>query len=460
MAERDVETQQPYTTKVSYFRRITDQTGVTDDVLQHKYAGHGTEESPYLVEFLSNDPWNPMTFSRSYKWLITIVQAVATLSVTFASSAFTGGIIDIMTEFKVSSEVATLGISMFVLGFAVGPLFWAPFSEMFGRQRLFLFTYIGTVAFNAAAAGAPNIEALIILRFFGGAFGSSPLTNAGGVIADMFTATERGIATSIFAMAPFLGPAIGPIAGGFLGESTSWRWVQGMITIFCGVLWILSTVTYPETYTPILLERRAAALTKKTGHKYESKLNAGGPHLTIGGKLKVALSRPWILLFMEPIVLLTSIYMAIIYGTLYLCFAAFPIVFQQGRGWSPGIGGLAFIGLAVGMTLTVIATIFDNKRYERVAEKHNGNAPPEARLPPALLGSILIPVGMFWFAWTNGKDVHWAVPIVGSGVFGGGIVLVFLSMLNYMVDACKLEALENLENSPTTVAITIQSEKN
>ena len=229
----------------------------------------------------------------------------------------------------------------------------------------------------------------------------------------------------------------GPIAGGFLGQAAGWRWVQGMITIFTGVVWIVSTFTYPETYAPVLLQQRAKALSKMTGKVYISKLDAGRPHQTVATKFKIALLRPWVLLFVEPIVLLTSIYMAIIYGTLYLCFAAFPIVFQQGRGWSPGIGGLAFVGIAVGMLITTIGTIIDNKRYARVAAAHGGMAPPEARLPPGLIGCIMIPAGMFWFAWTNSPSIHWAVSIVGSGVFGGGIVLVFLSLMNYLIDSCK-----------------------
>lgn len=210
-----------------------------------------------------------------------------------------------------------------------------------------------------------------------------------------------------------------------------------MTAIFTGVLWIFNSVVYPETYAPVLLRKRAAALSEKTGKVYISKLDAGKPKKSIGSQFRVALSRPWILLFKEPIVLLTSVYMAIIYGTLYLCFAAFPIVFQQGKGWSPGIGGLAFIGIAVGMMVAVVGTMFDNKRYQRVAARSGGNAPPEARLPPALVGSILLPVGLFWFAWTNGNDVHWVVPIIGSSFFAAGIVLVFLSLMNYLIDSCE-----------------------
>lgn len=211
------------------------------------------------------------------------------------------------------------------------------------------------------------------------------------------------------------------------------------MAIFTGIVWIINSLVIPETYAPVLLRRRAAALSKKTGKVYVSKVDVGKPHTTIGAQFKVSLLRPWILLFKEPIVLLTSIYMAIIYGTLYLCFAAFPIVFQQGRGWSPGKGGLAFIGIAVGMVFAITYTLIDNRRYMRVAAASPGGyAPPEARLPPTLLGSILIPAGLFWFAWTNGTDIHWIVCIMGSAVFAMGLVLVFLSLMNYLVDSCKL----------------------
>ncbi len=129
----------------------------------------------------------------------------------FVSAAYSGGIEEILLEFEVGTEVATLGISLFVLGFAIGPLLWAPMSELYGRQVLFFGTYAVLTAFNAGAAGAKNIQTLIILRFFAGAFGSSPLTNAGGVIADMFPASQRGMAMSVFAAAPFLGPVLGEV---------------------------------------------------------------------------------------------------------------------------------------------------------------------------------------------------------------------------------------------------------
>jgi MFS family permease len=146
----------------------------------------------------SNDPKN----------LLLRFYVQATLAVAVVSSAYSGGIDQILLVFDIGTEVATLGISLFVLGFASGPLLWAPMSELYGRQVLFFGTYAALTAFNAGAAESQNIQTLLILRFFASAFGSSPLTNAGSVIADIVPALQRGLAMSAFASAPFLGPTL------------------------------------------------------------------------------------------------------------------------------------------------------------------------------------------------------------------------------------------------------------
>ncbi|KAG5976811.1 hypothetical protein E4U55_007204 [Claviceps digitariae] len=421
--------------RLPFWRLVVDQAGVTEDVLNYQYQGSGTEADPYMIHWIPNDPRNPMGFSNFRKWFITFVAAVATLAVTLVSSAYTGGIKQIIVDFKTSQEVATLGVSLFVLGFAIGPLLWAPLSELFGRQALFTSTYACLTAFNAGCAGANNIWTLVILRFLAGAFGSSPLTNAGGTIADMFEADQRGLATALFALAPFLGPVIGPIAGGFLGMTAGWRWVMGLLAAFSGTLWIIGTFLVPETYAPVILRQRALKLSKITGKSYVSKIDHDRGRVTLTESFKTALSRPWVLLFREPIVLLLSIYMAIVYGTLYMLFAAFPIVYQQHRGWNQGVGGLSFLGIMIGMLGAILYTIPCNTRYIATQKKHGGAAPPEARLPPALVGAVALPVGLFWFAWTNSASIHWIVSIMAGVPFGFGMVLVFLSCLNYLIDS-------------------------
>ncbi|KAK4196546.1 major facilitator superfamily domain-containing protein [Triangularia verruculosa] len=420
---------------IPHWRLVLSPSHLTPAILSHPYPGNGTPSSPYIVDFLpgQSDPFNPMTYPNYKKWIITLLQAIATLAVTFASTAYSGGVFEIIKYFQVSPTIATLGISLFVFGFAIGPLLWAPLSEFYGRQPIFALTYMGLMVFCAGAAGADTMETLVVLRFFAGAFGSSPLTNSGGVVADMFDIHERGAAAGVFAMAPFLGPSIGPIVGGFVSESLGWRWIQGITAIFCGVLWLACVCYVPETYTPVLLHKRALALSARTGKTYTSKMDLLSTS-TKSQKIKTTLTRPWVLLFREPIVLFTSIYLAIIYGTLYMLFAAFPIVYQLNRAWSPGTAGLAFIGLAVGMIFAVIYSMFDNKlRFTPLLS--SGTATPESRLPPAIIGSVLLPIGLFWFAWTNGPETHWIVSIVASAVFGAGLVMVFLSLLTYMIDA-------------------------
>ncbi|PQE30651.1 putative mfs-multidrug-resistance transporter protein [Rutstroemia sp. NJR-2017a WRK4] len=434
MSDRDIEEQKTQQKRARHWHLVFDQTHVTPEVLNHPYRGSGTEDDPYVVEYIPNDRRNPMGWSMFKKWTITLLVAVATLAVSFVSSAYTGGVDKIMMEFNVGTEVVTLGVSLFVLGFAIGPLLWAPLSELYGRQVLFLGTYLALTAFNAGAAGSQNIQTLLILRFFAGAFGSSPLTNAGGVIADMFAASHRGIAMAIFASAPFMGPAIGPIVGGFLGDAEGWRWVEGLMAIFTGALLIIGGLTIPETYTPVILRRRAKKMSAMTGKVYKSKIELDNGAKSIKQEFKIALSRPWILLFREPIVFLLSLYMAIIYGTLYMLFSAFPIVYQVERGWSAGVSGLAFLGVLVGMMIAGGYSLWDNKRYNNVAAQHNGMAPPESRLPPAIIGSFALPIGLFWFAWTNYPGLHWSISIIATAPFGFGMVLVFLSIMNYLID--------------------------
>lgn len=192
-----------------FWRLLLDHSGITQDVLNHKYTGSGTESDPYVVRWLDGDPRNPMNFPTWWKVMAVFSTAFATLMVSLSSSAYSGSIQGVIDEFHVSNIVATLGLSLFVLGFSVGPLIWAPLSEQVGRQLPFFVSFLCLSAFAAGCAGARNIETLLILRFFAGAIGSSPLTNAGGVVSDMFVAEQRGLALCLFAATPYLGKSAG-----------------------------------------------------------------------------------------------------------------------------------------------------------------------------------------------------------------------------------------------------------
>lgn len=427
--------------RITQWRLLTDQPMITDAVLNHKYEGRGTLEEPYVVDWVPGDPRNPLRLPEWHKWVMTATVAFGTLAVSFASTAFSGSLPQVEQHFGVSTEVATLSVSLFVLGFAIGPMTWAPLSELYGRQILWAVTFGLMTVFGGASLASTNIQTLLVLRFFTGAIGASSIANSAGVVSDIFTAKQRGLGVTIYCSAPFLGPTLGPITGGFLAEAAGWKWVDAMTILFSGAMWIIGLLIVPETYTPRILIRRANALSKITGKVYKSHLEIEKGPKKPRAVFRIAMTRPWILLVREPIVLLLSIYMAIVYGTLYLIFSAFPIVFETQRHWSQGVSGLSFVGNMLGQIgALVFYSVHFDVRYQRSLAKKGGFLPPEARLVPANFGCVLLPVGLFWFAWTTYSRVHWIVSLIGSTIFGFGQVLVFLSIMNYLIDAYTIYA--------------------
>lgn len=97
---------------------------------------------------------------------------------------------------------------------------------------------------------------------------------------------------------------------------------------------------------------------------------------------------------------------------------------------------LSFLGIVVGMVFAVSYIIFyDNPRFVRLTEQYGGFVPPEHRLPPGMVGAPLLVIGLAWFAATNGPSVHFMASISAGAPFGAGMVLVFLSIQNYLVDS-------------------------
>lgn len=295
------------------------------------------------------------------------------------------------------------------------------------------------VAFLGGSAGSRNITTLLVLRFFAGAYGGSPLVNSGGTIADTISPAQRGLALTLYCVAPFLGPILGPVVGGFVSEKAGWRWMQWVYVILIGVVGVMGVIFMPEAYGPILLQRRARQLSQADSKFYVSVLERSHGKKNPSEIFKRATFRPWALLFKEPIVLVASLYMAIIYGTVYMFMSAMSIVYNEIRGWSEGIGGLAFIGIAVGIIFGLVYAIWDNNtRYKKLFAAKT--ATPESRLPPAIIGAVTLPIGMFAFAWTNYPSIHWSASIILSAPFGFGCVLVILPILNYLIDSYTIYA--------------------
>jgi multidrug resistance protein len=198
---------------------------------------------------------------------------------------------------------------------------FAPMSEMFGRRPVYALTLLIAVIFIIPCAVSKNIGTLIVCRLIDGIAFSAPMTLVGGTLADLWKSEERGVPMAAFSAAPFIGPAIGPLAGGFLGDNCGWRWLYWLQLILSFVAWVLITFTVPETYAPILLQKRAKKLrAEENDPKYTTEAELDPRPM--GQKLRIFLFRPFQLLFLEPIVFFIALYMSVLYGLLYMFFVA------------------------------------------------------------------------------------------------------------------------------------------
>ncbi|KAI1633870.1 major facilitator superfamily domain-containing protein [Biscogniauxia mediterranea] len=392
-----------------------------------------------LVTFDHDDPENPKNWSKVYKWYCTMVVACTCFVVAFASSVVTADIAGVAKEFNVSEEVALLSITLFVVGFGVGPMIFAPLSEIYGRHIIYGTTLLVAVVFIIPGAVAKNIATLLVVRAIDGIAFSAPMTLVGGTLADLWRSEERGIPMAAFSAAPFIGPAIGPLVGGYLSDAAGWRWLYWIQLILAFVVWVLIFFTVPETYAPTLLKRRAVKLRKETGDtSYVTDLELDSRPFT--ERLTVFMVRPFQLLFGELIVFLISIYMSVLYGLLYMFFVAYPIIFQKGKGYSAGTTGLMFIPLAVGVVCAAVCSPAVNNHYRKLIAAHQGLPPPELRLIPMMISCWCIPIGLIIFAWTSYPRLTWVGPCLAGFPVGFGFIFLYNSANNYLVDAYQHQA--------------------
>jgi MFS transporter, DHA1 family, multidrug resistance protein len=324
------------------------------------------------------------------------------MNATFASSSPSGAFESISTHFHVSLEAAGLTITLFLLGYVAGPLIFAPLSEFYGRRWIFYITFSLYLAFNFLCAFAPNFGSLLVGRFLTGTLVSAPLSNAPGVLADLWNPLERGNAMASFSAIVYVGPALGPVIAGFLELKKDWRW-SFYVLLWLGGLTALIMLTIPETHAPTVLLNKARRIrrAKLAGHE-NVKAPVEDENRSLAAIYKVALTRPWIILF-DPISFLVAVYMSVVYTLLYMLFSIYPIVFQEKRGWNSGVGELPLVGTVVGAVLGGCIVFYDtHRRAKKVksGEVKLEDFEPEDRLPLAMIGGIGFPITMFWFAWS------------------------------------------------------------
>lgn len=397
----------------------------------------GIDKEIEFVTFVTNDPENPHNWSIRLRWVYTILLSILVICVAYGSACITGGLSTVTDQFGVSMEVSILTCSLMVIGFSLGPLLWSPVSDLYGRRLAYIISLGLYVIFNIPCALAKNIGTVLVCRFLCGVWASSGLCLVGGSIADMFPTETRGKAIAFFAYAPYCGPVFGPLVNGFISVSTGRMdliyWVN---MAFAGVMWIIIAFI-PETYAPVILKRRAKKLRMKLNNpKIMTEQEAQG--LTLQEMIKACLVRPLYFAATEPVLDLMCFYVCLIYSLLYAFFFAYPVIFGDLYGYKDNIIGLMFIPILIGASAALLTTSWLESKYLAMTRKRKAN--PEDRLVGAMLGSPFPAIALWILGATSYKHIIWVGPASSGLAFGYGMVLIYYSLNNYIIDCYAMYA--------------------
>ncbi|KAJ4349417.1 uncharacterized protein N0V89_008032 [Didymosphaeria variabile] len=383
-----------------------------------------------------DDPANPKNWSAGRKWLVTFVTSSFSFIAPLSSSMISPALPAISDELQINNgTVELLVVSIYVLGFAIGPLCLGPLSEVYGRRIVLQISNVVFLIFNTACGGCRTTAQMIVFRFLSGLGGSAPLAVGGGTLSDVWSNEERGKAMGIYTLMPLLGPALGPIMAGFIVKYANWRWCFYSVSIGDVLVQLISTMLLQETYPRVILARKAKALREKTGNSsFMTEWEAEGQSL--GQKLRTAFKRPIKLITTQPIIQFVAIYMAFLYGMIYLVLSTFPRLWTLKYHEEVHIGSLNYVAVGLGfLTGSQVGTRLQDRIYMALKRRNGGIARPEFRVPLMVPGSILLPIGIFVYAWTAEVTAFWLWPDIGMYIVCGSMILCWQAMQAYLVEA-------------------------
>ncbi|KAL4874945.1 major facilitator superfamily domain-containing protein [Aspergillus karnatakaensis] len=393
-----------------------------------------SNKDPYLVTWCgTDDPDDPKNWPRSLKWKNTWAVSLFVFISPVSSSMIAPALQDLGESLGMQTELEVyLSLAIFILAYAVGPIFFGPASELYGRMRLLQASNIWYLAWNLGCGFATTKSQFFGFRFLAGIGGSAPLAIGGGCISDMWSAEDRGKAMGIYTLGPILGPVVGPVAGGFIAQYSTWRWVFWSTSAAALGIQAIGFVWLRESHPATLLRYRRNRVAKETGNE---RLHTVVQPQTFVYTLAVGFWRPIRLFFTQPIIFCMAIYMAYLFGTTYLLFATFPDVWTVVYHEDPGIGGLNYISIAVGS----FAGLFFNVKvidpiYKSLKAHSHNIGKPEFRMPSVAAGSVMCTIGLFWYGWSIGQ-VHWIMPNIGAAIFTGGTISCLQGMQMYIIDS-------------------------
>ncbi|KAJ3391709.1 hypothetical protein HDU84_005471 [Entophlyctis sp. JEL0112] len=381
------------------------------------------------------DDTNPHNWPPRKKWTAVTIAALYTFLSPISSTMVAPALPYISNELGFASPTQTeLVLSLFVLAYAVGPLVLGPLSEIYGRYVVLQSSLWFYVATNALCGVCQSPAPLLLLRFLSGLGGSAALVLSGSVVSDCFAPHEVGGAMSYAVLGIVVGPALGPIIGGFVTVAASWRWLFYVLSIFGVVLGAAGTFLLPETFEPVL-RRRKYRNSEHAGGKANTRA-AGGAG---AGAMLTAIGRPFVMLATQPIVQLVSLIMLFVYGVLFIVLATFSALFVTQYGEPTQISTLHYIALGLGFLVGNRLSGYALDASSRFLQQRYATAhKPEYRLPVTIPAALLLPVGLLLYGWTAEAGVFWLAPDVGIFLASISINLTFQALTVYTVDVFRL----------------------
>ncbi|CAG9985059.1 unnamed protein product [Clonostachys byssicola] len=411
-----------------------------------------------VIKWKHGDPENPYNFSKTKKSAILVSAICLLVNSTMGSSLPSNAIPYILHEWSVTTqEQVILSISVYLIGYVLGPIIWGPLSEHIGRRNITITTFVLFLIWTMAAPLAPSWPSFLIFRFLAGAVGGAPIAVTVGIMCDIYSdPRERGTSMALFMLPNLFGPLLAPVISGYCSTTIGWRWTFWIALIYgsaClpAILWV------PETFGPALLTRRA------------KKIREADPTAQIFSRAELeprdskqlvtrVLTRPINMLVSELIVSSTCAYLALCYAIFYMTFQAFPLIFRDLYGLSPGVTGLCFLPVGAGCIMALpIAFLWDDYLSSSKARGDPWTKKQENyRLPLSIAGGPMFAISLFWLGWSARKDVSFVVPMLAGVPFGCGFTLIFIAMLNYLTDAYEIySASANAASSGTRSILAV-----
>lgn len=396
-----------------------------------------TENDEFIIVTYDgeDDPANPVNWPLRYKTLFIIQIQLLTAFVYMASAIYTPGIEQIMKEMNISQTLATLPLTMFVFGYAIGPMIFSPLSEnaRFGRTTIYIVTLFLFFILQIPTALVNDIASLSVLRLIAGFFASPCLATGGASLGDITHMPWIPVTISLWSIAAVCAPSLGPLIGGAMIEAKNYHWTFWFVCFASGASLVVLSWFLPETYSKTILYRKAERLRALTGNdKIVSEGHLENMKLNMHEILIETLYRPFEIVIFEPVVFMINLYIGMVYSVMYLWFEALPIVFTETYNFTLVETGAAYVALEVG--ILVGACFFIPITYKIFTKKMLAGEQlyPEVFIPTSIFGGVLMPIGLIIFAWTATPSVHWIAPMIGTAIFAAGAFIVFQTLFNYL----------------------------